>query len=65
MSLARVNRGWKVSAGVPALLLGGGVGGGAVLGPRGNAEAVLGPRSSTYSGTSALSFPEIPGKVLW
>lgn len=44
---------------------GGGVGGGAVLGPRGNAEAVLGPRSSTYSGTSALSFPGIPGKVLW
>ena len=43
---------------------GGGVQGGAVLGPRRNAEAVLDPRNSTYSGTSALSFPGIPGQVL-
>lgn len=44
---------------------GGGVGGGAVLCSRGNAEAALGLRNSTHSGTSALSFPGIPGKVLW
>lgn len=36
---------------------GGGVGGGSVLCPRGNAEAVLAPRNSMYSGTSGSFIP--------